>query len=226
MTYVMSDIHGMCSKYVTILDKIGGIKGDDKVYILGDIIDRGPDGDVILLSMMSDPRIIPIIGNHESLALPILKAISSEKPFKEIEQTRSYQVWAAMGGEATATGFRSHSRETQQRMIDYIESFRIYEELKVENRKYHLSHTLPEYNSKCNIHDVTFHEFVWGEPDYNVCYDPDITFITGHTPTALIDSASADSVWRGNGHIAIDCGAAFGGKLACICLETMEEYYV
>ena len=226
MTYVMSDLHGMCDKYVTMLDSVGGIKDDDKVYILGDTIDRGPDGDVILLSMMSDPRIIPIIGNHESLALPILKAIGGGKTFKEIEQTRAYQVWASMGGEVTALGFRSHNFEAQQRIIDYIESFRIYEELFIGNQKYHLSHTLPEYDPKRSIHDVTFHEFVWGEPDYDVCYDPGITFITGHTPTTLIDPASSDSVWRGNGHIAIDCGAAFGGKLACICLETMEEYYV
>lgn len=226
MTYVMSDIHGTCDKYVTMLDKIGGIKDGDRVYILGDVIDRGPDGDVILLSMMNDPRIIPIIGNHESLALPIMKAISGGKPFKEIEQTRAYQVWAAMGGKATATAFRSRSRGTQQRIIDYIESFRVYEELVIADKRFHLSHTLPEYDPCRGVHDVTLPEFLWGEPDYGVCYDPEVTFITGHTPTALIDPASAGSVWRGNGHIAIDCGAAFGGRLACICLETMEEYYV
>ena len=59
MTYVMSDLHGMCEKYVTMLDKIGGIKDGDRVYILGDIIDRGPDGDVILLSMMNDHFLFP-----------------------------------------------------------------------------------------------------------------------------------------------------------------------
>jgi len=226
MTYVMSDIHGMCDKYVAMLDKIGGIKDGDRVYILGDIIDRGPDGDVILLSMMNDPRIIPIIGNHESLALPIMQAICNGKPFGEIEKTKAYRVWAAMGGEATAAGFLSHSRETQQRIIDYIESFRVYEEIVIAYKRFHLSHTLPEYEPNRGVHDVTLPEFIWGEPDYGVCYDPDVTFVTGHTPTTLINSASADSVWRGNGHIAIDCGAAFGGRLACICLETMEEYYV
>ena len=26
--------------------------------------------------------------------------------------------------------------------------------------------------------------------------------------------------------VAIDCGAVYGGRLGCICLDTMEEYYV
>lgn len=27
-------------------------------------------------------------------------------------------------------------------------------------------------------------------------------------------------------HISIDCGCAYGGRLGCICLDTMEEFYV
>ena len=57
-------------------------------------------------------------------------------------------------------------------------------------------------------------------------YDPDVTFVTGHTPTGLIDPAYEGRIWQGNGHIAVDCGAAFGGRLGCLCLDTMEEYYV
>lgn len=37
---------------------------------------------------------------------------------------------------------------------------------------------------------------------------------------------SASGVHKKNNHIAIDCGASFGGKLGCICLDTLEEYYV
>lgn len=35
-----------------------------------------------------------------------------------------------------------------------------------------------------------------------------------------------DVIFKKNNHIAIDCGASFGGKLGCICLDTLEEYYV
>ena len=40
-----------------------------------------------------------------------------------------------------------------------------------------------------------------------------------------IDPACAGKIIRKNNHIAIDCGAVFGGALGCICLETLEEFY-
>ena len=49
--------------------------------------------------------------------------------------------------------------------------------------------------------------------------------MTGHTPTGLIEKASAGRIYRKNNHIAIDCGAVFGNPLGCICLDTGEEFY-
>ena len=117
-------------------------------------------------------------------------------------------------------------REEQKWFIKYMELLYTYDEITVGNRRFHLSHTLSEYDEKRGIHDVSLMEFVWGEPDYDKCYDPDVTFITGHTPTGLIDPEYHGKIWQGNGHIAIDCGAAHGGRLGCICLDTMEEFYV
>lgn len=61
--------------------------------------------------------------------------------------------------------------------------------------------------------------------DYDKVYFKDKILITGHTPTALIDYRSRGVIWRGNNHIAIDCGVAGGLNLGCLCLDTMEEYY-
>ena len=225
MTYVMSDLHGMCGKYFEMLDKIGAGDGD-KIYILGDVIDRGRGSDAILLSMMDDWRIVPILGNHEFLALPVLKALCDGKPFGEIEKTKAYRAWVSSGGGPTSEAFRSRGRDVQRKMVDYIGSFRIYEEIETAGGKFHLSHTLPEFDPSRGVHDVTLREFILGEPDYDIRYDPDMTFVTGHTPTEWIDPSGKGRVRRGSGHIAVDCGAAFGGKLGCICLETTEEFYV
>ena len=43
MIYVMSDIHGCDARYRNILKQIR-LKADDHLYILGDVIDRGPNG--------------------------------------------------------------------------------------------------------------------------------------------------------------------------------------
>lgn len=225
MTYVMSDLHGMCGRYYRMLDTID-LQAEDTLYILGDVIDRGDGGVALLLAMIGDSRIVPIIGNHESLALPPLKAICGGRPFEEVKMTRGYQAWMGMGGEPTAKAFCALDRETQRRLIDYIESFSLYREVEAGGKAFHLSHTLPEYDPDRGVHDVTLSEFIWGEPDYDKRYDDRTVFITGHTPTGLLDPAFAGRIWHGNGHLAIDCGAPFeGGRLGCVCLETMEEYY-
>ena len=226
MTYVMSDIHGQSEKYNLMLEKIS-LCETDKLYILGDVIDGGDGGISVLLSMMKKRNIIPIIGNHEYLALPVLKAIASGVPLNEVKKTKAYRTWAINGGAVTASAFNTLNKNMQLETLEYIRSFSIYEEVEISGRKYHLSHTLPSYDPDRDIHDVSCRDFIWGEPDYEKKYDKDIIFITGHTPTDLIDPAFPGRIWQGNGHIAVDCGAMYeGGRLGCICLDTMEEYYV
>ena len=40
-TYVISDIHGQYNMFIELLDKID-LKDTDTLYILGDVLDRGP----------------------------------------------------------------------------------------------------------------------------------------------------------------------------------------
>ena len=63
-TYVMSDIHGMADLFVKMLDKIR-FGGEDTLYILGDMIDRGPDPAEVLDIVRSHSNIIALRGNHE-----------------------------------------------------------------------------------------------------------------------------------------------------------------
>ena len=52
MKYVVSDIHGNLENWKSILKKIN-LKEDDELYVLGDVIDRHPNGIDILLQIMS-----------------------------------------------------------------------------------------------------------------------------------------------------------------------------
>ena len=62
MTYVISDIHGCYEKYRSMLEIIE-FTGDDTLYVLGDVLDRGPDGFKILLDMAARPNVIGLLGN-------------------------------------------------------------------------------------------------------------------------------------------------------------------
>lgn len=75
MIYAISDLHGCYEKYQKLLDTLPF--GDtDTLYVLGDAIDRGNGGIDILFDMMSRANIKPLIGNHESLALGVMKRIT------------------------------------------------------------------------------------------------------------------------------------------------------
>ena len=52
MIYAMSDIHGQYEQFLTLLEQIG-IRKEDTLYILGDVVDRGPESMKILKYMMA-----------------------------------------------------------------------------------------------------------------------------------------------------------------------------
>ncbi len=224
MTYVMSDLHGCEEKYFAMLEKIG-LKESDTLYILGDVIDRGPGGIAILQDMRKRKNVIPFLGNHEDMALPVMRLVAGERPEREIGS--AYRaMWRDNGGEPTHKAFLRLVPEKREEIVAYLKTFRLHEEITVAGRRFHLSHTLPD-REQWQTGERNKEDFIWGEPDYELCYDPDLTFITGHTPTAFIDPAFRGRIWQENGHIALDCGAVFdGGRLGCLCLNTMEEFYV
>ena len=65
--YAMSDLHGCYDKYLKILEKIN-FNDNDTLYILGDIVDRGPDGIKILLDIYNRKNVVALRGNHDYLA--------------------------------------------------------------------------------------------------------------------------------------------------------------
>ncbi len=64
MIYVMSDLHGCYDKYERMLKKISFSK-DDILYILGDVVDREPNGMKILLDIGRCKNVILFRGNHD-----------------------------------------------------------------------------------------------------------------------------------------------------------------
>lgn len=226
MIYAISDLHGCYDKYLRILEKIQFCE-NDTLYVLGDVIDRGNGGIKILLDMMARQNIKFIIGNHEYSALRMLDLLVHLPPEMLLKiYPADYSAWMLNGGEPTLKAFSALSTENKKKLIKYIELSLTREQITVGGRRFHLSHTLPEYEPDRAIHDIYYKDFIFGEPDYEMKYADDIYFVTGHTPTGLIDRAYNGRIYQKNNHIAIDCGAVFGNPLGCVCLDTLEEFYV
>lgn len=55
-TYVMSDLHGNYNAYIKMLEIID-FKNSDMLYILGDILDRGPNPIKIIIDLIKRPNV-------------------------------------------------------------------------------------------------------------------------------------------------------------------------
>lgn len=119
MIYAMSDIHGQYEQFLTLLEQIG-IRKEDTLYILGDVVDRGPEPMKILKYMMAHSNIIPIIGNHEVMALPNLKLLVSEVSRNFLDKLppkvyRDFDNWTQNGSTSTIQDFRKLRRKNGTR---------------------------------------------------------------------------------------------------------------
>lgn len=231
-TYVISDIHGQYDMFMELLDKIK-LKDNDTLYILGDILDRGPHPIKTLMKLMETPNAICLVGNHELMFLECLEFLMKEITDKSLEELNAETLdnlvtWQFNGSQSTIDEFRKLDSESQKDVIDFIKDFLIYEKVSVNGKNYLLVHAgLGNYSQEKDIEDYSLHELIWERADYDVKYFENTYVITGHTPTQMIeDNPHPGYIYSRNNHIVIDCGAHYhGGRLAALCLDTGEEYY-
>ena len=69
--YVVADIHGEADRFHAMLEKIR-FSDEDTLYIIGDVIDRGPDGIKLLQEIIHTPNMVMLLGNHEYMMLQYL----------------------------------------------------------------------------------------------------------------------------------------------------------
>ena len=232
MTYVMSDLHGQYEKYRQMLQKIG-FSDEDELYVLGDVIDRGPQSVALLQDMSLRANVYPILGNHEHMAEMLLRRLCVEITQENVgtqlsaDVLRGMMLWQQNGGESTLREFRALSAEQRQEILEYFEEFSLYEELHVGGNDFVLVHaSLPDFSPERPLQTYADARMLYERADYEREYFPDRYLITGHVPTLDIDPASRGRIWRRGKHFAIDCGAGYGLPLGCLRLDDLQEFYV
>ena len=228
----MADLHGKYDAYMEMLEKIR-FSEEDMLYIIGDILDRGPNPIKIVLDLMDRPNVVCLAGNHEYMALQCLKFLMQEITDESLQEMDAGIIerilnWQLNGSRTTVDEFYRLDEQTRKEVFDFLSEFDLYEEVYAGDEEYLLVHAgLGNFSPDRPIWEYGIDEMVWERPDYSRQYYPDKYVITGHTPTMGIrENPRPGYIYRNNNHIAIDCGAVFGGRLACLCLETQEEFYV
>lgn len=233
MTYVVSDLHGCFKSWLALLDQIQ-LTEEDSLYVLGDIVDRGPEPMAILQDMMGRCNVFPIAGNHDFAAFLALKSLTTEltdDSIQKMEENHDFEqmfLWLSDGGSSTLKAFQKLTQDEQQDILDYFQEFSFYEELELENgKRYLLSHTgSDEICEGRPLEEIPVEAFLSGRLHYDRPYFSDRIWVTGHTPTRMIPGAEPDRIYHSKNHIAIDCGCVFGGYLGAIRLEDGKKFYV
>lgn len=94
------------------------MKQTDTLYVLGDILDRGPHPIQIILKIMEMPNVVCLTGNHELMALECLEFLMQEITKISIEKVdekmlENLVTWQYNGSKSTIDEFRTLSREMQ-----------------------------------------------------------------------------------------------------------------
>ena len=213
-TYVMSDIHGEGRRFYTMLDKIG-FGPQDQLYILGDVIDRGTDGVVLLWKILSEPNMHLIIGNHEQMCLD---AYSPNASFVDVLR------WTRNGSEHTMRAMDRLQPEEREALLSQLAALPDHVLLTVGDRHFYLVHGFAAQDKR---------ERIWGRPDYFAAKPcANRTLIVGHTPVVAysVHCPVRDHfrILHAPGFIDIDCGCGHRSeqrRLACLRLEDMREFY-
>ncbi len=228
MHYVISDIHGCYDLFLAMLEKLR-FSETDTLFFLGDAADRGPQGIAVMEDLMDRPNVICLLGNHEDMFRRTARVLGQKLSHSE-EQAweRTFLNWTQRnGGDVTWEEFLTLPAERQQRLRDWMEGLPWYYEIALNGRAFLLAHAgVGEYQPEKPLESCVLHDFIWERMNYRKTYYKNKLLVTGHTPTAFIDPGCTGQIIQRNHHICVDCGAVYCGRLGCVCLESLEEFYV
>ncbi len=236
MNYVTSDLHGFApKKFVELLNQ-AGIKSNDTLYILGDIIDRGNYGIELLLQMIDIENIKMLPGNHESMFLAAVAEISPwifdvvghDAKILQCSYDDPVELCKFNGGTNTLIEFNKLDRKNKLKIINYLINLPLYYDIVVGDKRFVLTHSgISEFSSERPLNSYDTKDYLWTRPElFEKFYgDENCKMIFGHTPTNCYGEDYMGKVLFAPDFIDVDTGSGHGGTPSVLCLENMNCYY-
>ena len=229
MIYVVSDLHGSNKKFQKLLDEIR-FTDKDIMYVLGDIVDYGDDSIELLCDLSMRFNVIPIVGEHDYRAVRLLRALNdmlNDGVRPDSDVIGEMAAWMEDGGAKVMEDFKALDPDMREGVLEYLEDMSLYEEVEAGKEKYLLVHAgIADFDPDVSLDDYMPEDFISEPIDLEHELIDGVTVIAGHVPTYMIEGADRGKIYYGEGSIIIDCGAAFGEPLACLCLDNGKEYYI
>lgn len=233
MVYVTSDLHGYPPEaFMKLLDR-AGFTGDDFLFVLGDVIDRGEYGAELLLWLTEQPNVQLILGNHEAMlaSCSFLFEEVTEKSLAKltVDQMRLLETWVDNGALPTIAGLRKILRQDAllvEGILDYLQDAPLYECVEAGGNRFILVHSgLGNFHPNRPLDKYMPDELLWERPTPDTVYFPDATVIFGHTPTEFFGEQYRGRAIKTESWICIDTGEAMGNSPMILRLDDGKEFY-
>lgn len=221
MNFFIGDIHGCNRTFQALLQRLAPGK-DDRIVLLGDYIDRGPDSkgviDTIFQLREAGQTLVCLRGNHEQLLLDAF------------EDHDALERWLFNGGRQTMASFGADRlKDIPQRYIDFFNDT----QLCFEDGDFICVHGGPDFSAADPLGNPF--ALLWARRWYagiDYAWLGRRIILHGHTPTdigAIREQCENLEQQRylnlDNGCVYASLGAGKSGDLGCLlgfCLETRE----
>ena len=213
-TIIIGDTHGCVEEFEELLKTISYNPNNDRVILLGDLIDRGPDS-VGMVRKAREMNLECVMGNHEAKFLRWFKSnrkIYDEAKYYSLLSDDDVNYIAKMpiyikfdNFIAVHAGFKpgisiSNQKKDDMMYIRYID---------IKGNFISLREIIKHGKDKLQAYFWT--EF-WKGPE---------SVVYGHNVYSLTDP-NVEQLYPNVMCYGIDTGCCFGGRLSCLILETKE----
>ena len=226
MRYCLSDIHGEYDLFKKLLDKIDFSDGD-KMYICGDIIEKGNDSIRLAQLISSFHNIHCVLGNHELGFLNYYHLLMGKSPDDFDEVLKKLQAY-----------FPEDGHLLDWALVDWFDELPSY----IEEDDFICVHAGIPIDSQNNIMplaevDVEYlvNDRKFKEPRLTHTGHKCVFF--GHTPTVYISGDNRIITYKRDENkipesirdfykIHLDTGAWQSGTLGCFCIDNLQCFYI
>lgn len=223
--YACSDLHGR----LDLWEKISAYCDEsDKIYFLGDAIDRGSDGVKLMYKLLADKRVTYLKGNHEDMF------VEFGTDLIEIPH-HSVSLWYQNGGASTIDVFEKLSFEAKESLIRRINVLPYTAEYINKNGlKIYMNHSgYIQSKSIVLSKEQEYHNILWSRKHFHIPVEEGSIMVHGHTPVEYMSRFCKEvpgDIYKifkydNNTKIDLDLSSAFTDIVALLDLDTLEPVY-
>ena len=232
--YAISDLHGNYELWTKVKE---WLKPADKLFCLGDNIDRGNDGIKIVQDMINRENTTVLLGNHEDMLIDYLPG--------SIKYNEISALWFRNGGAPTFDAIKKMSKEEQLDLLEFFRNCPKRIEFVNDNKQTiilcHAGFTPGQEEAAQFLfrRGKAGEYLLWNRDHFSDIftsiderYNKNTYVVFGHTPVdylipekILIDHGYRVHVSAMGHKIDIDLGAAWSNQTCLLDLNTLKPIY-